>query len=233
LGLQLVGAIAGAQILVNTVGYVQGTLRQTAVQYGWVMMAFGLGATMGALAIGTWPQYRSKLTTLFGGGLLISLALLPANYGGVVPLMLLWGIAGFGQSCINLSMQTLIADRIPQQLQGRVYGAHFAWSHLWWAGAYPLAGWLGKFWPEQSFGYGGLIGLALLSIVQLVLRPDRFTHAHAEFWHVHNHHHDQPHQHEHPIGLTINDNGHQHSHCHEQFSHVHTYNDISHQHSIP
>jgi MFS transporter, NRE family, putaive nickel resistance protein len=230
LGLQLVGAISGAQILVNTVGYVQGHLKQTAVQYGWVMMAFGLGATVGSLVIGTWPQYRSKIATLLGGGLLISFALLPANYAGLVGLILLWFMAGFGQSLINLPMQTLIADRTPSHLQGRVYGAHFAWSHLWWAGAYPLAGWLGKVWPEQSFGYGGLVGLVLLSIVQLALRPDRFTHTHPEFWHIHSHCHDQHHQHEHHIRLATNDLEHQHSHCHEQLSHAHTYNDISHTH---
>ena len=41
-------------------------------------------------------------------------------------------------------MLTLLAERTPASLQGRVYGAHFAWSHLWWLGAYPLAGWLGS-----------------------------------------------------------------------------------------
>lgn len=233
LGLQLVGAIAGAQILVNTVAYVQGHLQQTAVQYGWVMMAFGLGATLGALAIGYWPQFRSKLTTLLGGGLMISLALLPANYAGLLPLMLLWLVAGFGQSLINLSVQALIADRTPNHLQGRVYGAHFAWSHLWWAGGYPLAGWLGNMWADRSFFFGSLVGLGLLSIVQLVLRPDRFSHVHAEFWHSHNHRHDQYHQHEHSIPSATNNTEHQHAHCHKQFSHFHAYDDISHQHLIP
>lgn len=42
----LVASIAGAQILVNTVGYVQGTLKLGEVQYGWVMAAFGIGATL-------------------------------------------------------------------------------------------------------------------------------------------------------------------------------------------
>jgi NRE family putative nickel resistance protein-like MFS transporter len=228
LGLQLVGAIAGAQILVNTVGYVQGHLGQTAIQYGWVMMAFGLGATVGSLVIGTWPQYRSKPATLLGGGLLISMALIPAGYVGLIGLILLWFGAGFGQSLINLPMQTLIADRTPSHLQGRVYGAHFAWSHLWWAGAYPVAGWLGKVYPEQSFGYGGMVGLIMLVIVQWALRPDRFVHTHSESWHVHSHTHD--HQHEHHL-RAINDLEHQHSHCHKQVSHIHNYSDIIHTHS--
>lgn len=228
--MQLVASIVGAQILVNTVGYVQGTLQQTAVEYSWVMMGFGLGATCGTMVLGSYPQYRSKVTTLLGGGVLIVTALLPANYVGLAPLILLWSIAGFGQSLINLSMQTLIADRTPTDMQGRVYGAHFAWSHLWWAGAYPLAGWLGSTAPGQTFLSGSLIGLALISIVQLGLTPDRFAHTHAEFWHLHQHHHDANHQHEH---LTIAETEaleHQHPHVHSQFSHIHSYTDISHEH---
>jgi NRE family putative nickel resistance protein-like MFS transporter len=227
--MQLVASIAGAQILVNTVGYVQGKLQQTAVEYGWVMMGFGLGATCGTMVLGIYPQYRSKVTTLLGGGVLIVAALLPANYVGLAPLILLWSIAGFGQSLINLSMQTLIADRTPTDIQGRVYGAHFAWSHLWWAGAYPLAGWLGNTLPEQTFLDGSLIGLALLAIGHLVLTPDRFAHTHAEFWHLHQHH-DANHQHEH---LTIAETEaveHQYPHVHSQFSHIHSYTDISHEH---
>ena len=78
-------------------------------------------------------------------------------------------------------------------MQGRVYGAHFAWSHLWWAGAYPLAGWLGTTFPDRTFWYGSLIGLALLAIVQMLLAPDRFSHTHPEFSHIHARAHDPQH----------------------------------------
>jgi MFS transporter, NRE family, putaive nickel resistance protein len=228
--MQLVASIAGAQILVNTVGYVRGTLYQTAVEYGWVMMGFGFGATVGTIAIGRYPQYRSKITTILGGGCLITVALLSANYVGLLPLILLWSIAGFGQSIINLSMQTLIADRTPVELQGRVYGAHFAWSHLWWAGAYPLAGWLGTNFPGQTFLYSSSIGLALLASIHLRLKPDRFAHIHPEFWHIHTHQHDDPqHQHEHQTDSP--GSAHQHQHLHAQFRHLHSYTDISHEHS--
>ncbi len=231
--MQLVASIAGAQILVNTVGYVRGTLQQTAVEYGWVMMGFGLGATLGAMAIGIFPQSRSQIMTLVAGGLLITVALLGANFVGLAPLIGLWAIAGFGQSLINLSLQTLIADRTPTEFQGRVYGAHFAWSHLWWAGAYPLAGWLGTTFPDRTFLYGSLIGLALLVVVQLLLSPDRFAHTHAEFWHTHAHSHDPHHQHEHLADAEIENRSiaHQHPHPHSHFSHIHAYTDISHQHS--
>jgi MFS transporter, NRE family, putaive nickel resistance protein len=230
--MQLVASIAGAQILVNTVGYVRGTLQQTSVEYGWVMMGFALGATVGAMAIGLFPKSRSKITTILAGGLLITISIFGANFVGLVPLICLWAIAGCGQSLINLSLQTLIADRTPTEFQGRVYGAHFAWSHLWWAGAYPLAGWLGTTFADRTFLYGSLIGIGLLLIVQLLLSPDRFAHTHAEFWHTHTHSHDPHHEHEHPLSVATDNRSiaHQHPHAHSPFSHIHAYTDISHQH---
>ncbi|MDM7323943.1 MAG: hypothetical protein P3W93_002910 [Thermus sp.] len=55
-------------------------------------------------------------------------------------------------------------------MQGRVYGAHFAWSHLWWVLAYPLAGWLGTRFPEESYLYGGLLALSLLLGIGVLFR---------------------------------------------------------------
>jgi MFS transporter, NRE family, putaive nickel resistance protein len=229
--LQLVAAIAGGEILVNTVGYVRGSLNQTSVQYGWVMMGFGLGATLGATIVGIYPQLRSRLATLIGGSIAIVAVLLPANYVNLATLIVLWTIAGCGQSLIGLSLQTLIADRTPTHLQGRVYGAHFAWSHLWWMGAYPLAGWLGNTFPDRYFSYAGLLGFGLLLIIHLSLVPDRFPHTHTEFWHSHettdttaNSDHDREHS------STPNSGDTEGIHSHENFSHIHAYGDISHQH---
>jgi MFS transporter, NRE family, putaive nickel resistance protein len=225
--LQLVGAIAGAQILVNTIGYVRGTLHQTALQYGWVMMGFGIGGVIGAALVGIYPQLRSHITTLAGGGILIAAALLPANYVNLPILILLWTIAGCRQSTINLSLQTLIADRTPIHLQGRVYGAHFAWSHLWWVGAYPLAGWLANTFPDRYFSYASIIGLSLLALIHLLLKPDRFPHTHLEFWHHH-----QTIDLNHELGhLAITElEMDRHLHLHPNFRHTHTYTSIAHQH---
>jgi len=68
-------------------------------------------------------------------------------------------------------MLTLLAERTPHRLQGRVYGAHFAWSHLWWLGAYPLAGWLGTVFAGSSFLVGGAISLVLLAFVRWLWWP--------------------------------------------------------------
>ncbi len=167
--MQLVAAIAGAQILVNTVGYVQGTLSLGKVEYGWVMAAFGIGATIASVSLGNSSQRLSRTILVEIGVVLLTLALLPANFVSFGWLLLLWLVAGAGQTLVNLPTQTLIADRVAVEIQGRVYGAHFAWSHLWWAFSYPLAGWMGSHLPAHDFFYAGLISAVLLIVVHLAL----------------------------------------------------------------
>ena len=152
--LELVAAMSGALILVNTVGLVRGQLHRPEAQYGWVMAAFGVGATVAALLVGVLTKRIRHTTFVVVGAALTSLAVLPANHVGLGVLMGLWLLAGAGQNWVNLSTQTLIAEQTDEAHQGRVYGAHFAWSHLWWAFAYPLAGWLGTHFAHASFSWG-------------------------------------------------------------------------------
>ena len=211
--MQLVASITGAQILVNTVSYVQGTLNLGKVEYGWVMAAFGIGAALASVAFGNFNQRLKRTTFILIGAVLISAALLPANATNLSLLIVLWVIAGAGQSLVNLPTQTLIADRIPTNVQGRVYGAHFAWSHLWRAFSYPLAGWMGSHSMGQTFFYGSLIGLVILIAVQLTLKPQLADSVRpsGEFWHKHEHNHDQVHQHEHSLDVFTHQ---PHSHWH-------------------
>lgn len=142
---------------------------------------------------------------------------------------MLWLVAGAGQTLVNVSAQTLIADRTPTEFQGRVYGAQFAWSHLWWMFSYPLAGWLGSYQENMSFFYGSLIGLALLIMIQLILSPKGREHVHDSYWHDHEHLHNEPHQHEHHPGILVTD-PHSHPHQHREFGHFHAYSDLHHHH---
>ena len=169
--LELVASVAGALILVNTVGLLKGSLGLGNLEYGWVMAAFGVGATLAALALGALEGRVPRTRFMLLGALVTTLAVIPANFLGYLPIMALWLVAGAGQNWVNLPTQALIADRTPPEAQGRVYGAHFAWSHLWWALAYPLAGFLGSRSGGQDFLYGGLVGLTLLLTVQVFLAP--------------------------------------------------------------
>jgi MFS transporter, NRE family, putaive nickel resistance protein len=206
LALQLVGAIGGAQILVNTVGYVETTLKLSSVEYGWVMLAFGLGAAVGSIAFSYISQRGSNLSishfsaqsltpaAITGcGAMLMTLALLPASGANLLGLIGLWLIAGLGQSWIDLPMQALVGTRVARELQGRVYGAHFAWSHLWWAISYPVAGLVGQQLPLSNFMVGGLVGWGLLVSFHWWLWPRSLDQ--KGLWHEHYHDHRVGHDH--------------------------------------
>jgi MFS transporter, NRE family, putaive nickel resistance protein len=209
--MQLVAAIVGAQILVNTVGYVQGTLQLGKLEYGWVMAAFGIGATLASVALGHRPQPWRKTTLTLVGAALMAIALLPADRINLGGLMVMWVLAGVGQILVNVPTQTLIADRIPTEFQGRVYGAQFAWSHFWWLLAYPLAGWMGRSLPTTYFLWSGLAGGGLLLLLHSVLIwLSRLNISEQNgVWHSHDHIHNEHHLHHHPSGGTT-----VHSHLH-------------------
>jgi MFS transporter, NRE family, putaive nickel resistance protein len=226
LTMQFIGAIAGAAILVNTVGHIQGTLQLGKLEYSWIMAAFGMGATLASVGLGNAKQQLRQISYINAGIILITLALLPANWMNLPSLCLLWTVAGIGQTLVNVSTQTLIADRVAVEVQGRVYGAHFAWSHLWWAFAYPLAGWMGSHVPTYSFFYSSLISLALLVLAHLAFAPQSQTVSSHGLWHEHSHIHHDLHQHSHSLNVGVNvamRESHTHLHFHnatqEELSH--------------
>jgi NRE family putative nickel resistance protein-like MFS transporter len=169
--IEFVSAIAGAQILVNTVGFVKGQLHLGDKQYGYVMAAFGIGAAIAAFASGNFDKSKNRIISLFAGALLVCFSIAFANYVVFVPLLVLWLIAGFGQTLAEMPSQILIAEKIPKEEHGKVYGAHFAWSHLWWAFAYPIAGFTGSHFPSKEFMIGAVIAVVLFVLVTVLFFP--------------------------------------------------------------
>ncbi len=159
--MELVASIAGALVLVVTVVRVQGGLNLGEAEYGWVMALYGLGATLASFVVGAAGRRVPRTLRVLIGSLLTAVAGLPADAVARAPLTALWLVAGVGQNWVNLPTETLLAERTEEQAQGRVYGAHFAWSHLWWAFAYPLTGLLSTWFPDHTFFVGGLIALAV------------------------------------------------------------------------
>ena len=104
------------------------------------------------------------------GAALSTLAVLPGDVAPYAGLVALWALAGVGQNWVNLPTETLIAERTPAAAQERVYGAHFAWSHLWWGFTYPLAGALAALFAGYTFLCGGLIAVGLLAAILLTHR---------------------------------------------------------------
>lgn len=169
--IELVSAMAGAFILVNTIILVKSGLGLTDREYGFIMAAFGIGASIAAFVSGAVDKTKSRKTSLILGALTLGLAISAANYLNFSLLFVFWIIAGLGQSLAEIPSETLIGENIPEKEQGKVYGSHFAFSHLWWAISYPVAGFLGSAYPNTDFLYGGIFTLTLLLLVYLFLRP--------------------------------------------------------------
>jgi MFS transporter, NRE family, putaive nickel resistance protein len=229
LSLQLVGAVIGGQILVNTVSYVRGDLNLGDREYGWVMTVFGAGMVVAALIVAATQKKLARHWLMCGGAILMIIVMLCAHQPSFIGLIILWFGAGIGKNAIDLPTQIAIGERIPKQQQGQVYAAHFAWSHLWWGIAYPLAGWLGIEHKEWMFPLAGSIGLFLLIIIQLSLFKGATEHEHQAIEHLHNHTHEDLHHHSHDEGI-FTQSIHTHSHQHPAIKHTHFYWQNHHQH---
>lgn len=162
--MELVAAVSGALVLTVTVARVQHGLALSEAHFGWVMAVYGVGATLASVAVAHLRQVR-LVRWIVLGVVLSTIAVLPADVVGYGTLVALWAVAGVGQNWVNLPAETLIAERTEQAAQGRVYGAHFAWSHLWWCLSYPLAGLLAATFPDRVFLIGGGVAVAVLLVV--------------------------------------------------------------------
>ncbi len=163
--IELVAAIAGAQILVNTIGHIKGGLHLTDVHYGWTMAAFGVGATIAAFTTNFVDRSKNKTKILIIGAAMISLSIGMANMVPYWVLVMLWILAGLGQSYTEMPSQILIAENTDLPQQGRVYGAHFAWSHLLWGFGYLFAGVTGTYFTQNEFLIGSIMSLTLLALI--------------------------------------------------------------------
>lgn len=171
LSMEFVSSIAGAMILVNTIQHVKSSLQLDDKYYGWVMAAFGIGAAIAAFVAGSLDKTKTRAVSLVTGVLLLGIAVSFANYVQYAVLVALWALAGLGQTLADMPSETLIGENIETADQGKVYGSHFAFSHLWWAIAYPVAGFLGTRFPQREFLYGGILTLTVATIAIFIFKP--------------------------------------------------------------
>lgn len=171
LAIEFVSAIAGAMILVNTIGHIKNSLQLDDKYYGWAMAVFGIGAAVAAFVLGSLDKSKTRSTSLISGAFLLAISISLANFVGYPVLLILWLFAGLGQSLAEMPSETLIAETIDSENQGKVYGSHFAFSHLWWAIAYPIAGFFGSNYPTSEFFYAGIFASILGIITILIFKP--------------------------------------------------------------
>jgi NRE family putative nickel resistance protein-like MFS transporter len=106
---------------------------------------------------------------------LIIAAILPSNFVPYTVLLVLWILAGMGQGFTYLPSQIMIAEQMERSNQGKVYGAHFAWTHLFWGIGYILAGITGDRFHGREFLVGGVISAVLFMGVLLAGRRKPVT----------------------------------------------------------
>lgn len=171
LSIEFVSALAGAMILVNTINHIKTALQLENKYYGWVMASFGIGAAIAAFVAGILDKSKTRAISLVLGVFVLGAAICFANYVSFGVLLVLWLCAGLGQSLAEMPSETLIGENIQSEDQGKVYGAHFAFSHLWWAIAYPIAGLLGTSFPQKEFLYGGCLTLLAAILTIFIFKP--------------------------------------------------------------
>lgn len=171
LSIEFISAIAGAMVLVNTVGLIKISLLLDDKYYGWLMSVFGIGGAITAFLLGSFDKSKTRSFSLISGVILVSVAICFANMVSYTELIMLWIFAGIGQTLADMPSETLIGENINREDLGKVYGSHFAFSHLWWAIAYPIAGFIGTRFPEQNFFIGGLLTLSLAALAIFLLKP--------------------------------------------------------------
>lgn len=163
--IELAAALAGAQIMVNSIGHIKGEMMLGDDEYGFIMAAFGAGATIAAFTSSTLDRSKNKTILLATGAFMLGVSVLVANFVSSDILILLWIIAGLGISFADMPSQILIAENIKLSQQGKAYGSHFAWNHMWWAAGYSIAGITGTNFRDFDFLTGGLLSLAFLILL--------------------------------------------------------------------
>lgn len=173
--IELAAALAGAQLMVNSIGHIKGELHLGDSEYGLVMSAFGIGATIAAFTSNTLDKSSSKSGILTLGAFMLGVAVLSANFVSYNVLVFLWVISGLGISFADMPSQILIAENVRPEQQGKAYGSHFAWTHVWWATGYIIAGITGTYFKSSCFLAGGVMALVFLFI--LLISSKGFTKA--------------------------------------------------------
>jgi NRE family putative nickel resistance protein-like MFS transporter len=165
--IELAAALAGAQVMVNTIGRVKTDMLLGDDEYGFIMAAFGAGATVAAFTSSTLDKSKDKSRLLISGALMLGLAVAFASFAPFNTMVILWVIAGLGISYADMPSQILIAENIDEGNQGKAYGSHFAWTHVWWATGYIIAGITGTWFRNVDFVIGGILALVFLGLLTI------------------------------------------------------------------
>lgn len=205
--LALQASIAGAFVLVGTIGKVKGEMQLGDTSYAWLMATYGAGSVAGAFAYAKMLSLRPLLRRWIAASLVGALALLALDpgYGWLFPAL---ATLGAGQAILGIWGNEILARSTGTNERASIFSAHFALSHLGWGIFYPLAGGL-----VARSGYEIAAGLfaGILLMVSLPVWIYQIW-----IWRTHRHlpNHDHGHTHQDDGDLT-------HPHRHGPVEHRH------------
>jgi NRE family putative nickel resistance protein-like MFS transporter len=187
-------AVAGAVAIVATIAYVRDVLERGNVAFAVVMAAVGAGSAVVALLLPRRAErareggrdrlgqhlqhHRWAERSMLAGGALLTVALLPGMLvPGVFVLAFLWALNGAGQALIAIPSLGLLAEHTAPEERGRAYAAHFALTHLFWLGTYPLSGYLARGAGTPTTFTAAGVACALLTLAAWTIRGPHRVHA--------------------------------------------------------
>ena len=137
-------AAAGAMVYVNTVVIVQARLGLGEESVALAFAGFGAGSMLAAFLL---PRILDRLADrpvmIGGAGLMVAGVALVPLVGGLLSLIALWALIGFGFSLTQTPIGRIINRSAREADRAAVFAAQFALSHACWLVTYPLAGWIG------------------------------------------------------------------------------------------
>ena len=159
--LALQTSIAGAFVLVGTIGRVKSELALSDASYAWLMATYGAGSVMGAFIYAKRTPLQSFLRHWVAAAMVGAL-LIASTTGGYFVLFPALAILGAGQAILGICGNEILARSSGDAERTSVFAAHFALSHAGWGIFYPLAGWL-----VSWIGYNvtaGIFAIALTGV---------------------------------------------------------------------
>lgn len=163
--LALQASIAGAFVLVGTIGLVKTGFGLGDTHYAWLMAAYGAGSVGGAFAYAKFHKLRSGIFQCTSPLMVLALfwAGSALSYGWMFPA---WMALGAGQAILGVKGNELLATNSGIEERASIFSAHFALSHAGWGLAYPLAGWTVSQWgfTIAALGFGSALVLVSLPL---------------------------------------------------------------------
>ena len=162
LSLNLVIAITGAMVLVNSVTIIQGFFGLSENKLAIAMLFYGTGAMLSAIIVFKNSGSSNYKRTMLSGAFLTSLVCFGSMFIQSYEILLLsWLCLGFLSSLILVPIGQILREETDLKERTAIFGAQFSLSHACWLISYPSIGYM--------LVLGGLeISFLVIAVVVLV-----------------------------------------------------------------